>query len=162
MTRARFLYNIDKQSYTKEWGDKYQKPGLGARFLALCVRILPKVGPLRGLGYKVPTPETEKMFEDSFDAAVKQDQKNFAEVKAGRFQVPNRDLDTGNKVSPGEYKLTDQTYDKLLLKLESKHFDGVDAALRQNILDFYSRMKTPDPHHTAKALAELKALNAAD
>jgi hypothetical protein len=26
-----------------------------------------------GFGYKVPTPETEKMFEDSFDAAVNED-----------------------------------------------------------------------------------------
>lgn len=156
ITRKQFLYNISKTDYTKEWGDKYQKPSFAAHFVAFCLRLVPKVGPFRGIAYKVPTPETEKMFEDSFDAAVKGDQQNFAKVKTGRFQVENRDLDTGKEVSPGEYKLTDQTYDKLLLKLASKHFDGVDTALRDNILGFYARMKTPDPHGTAQAIQALK------
>jgi hypothetical protein len=162
MTRARFRYNIDKASYTKQWGNNYRSPGLVARFIALIMHIVPKIGPLRGLSYKVPTPETERMFETSFDAAVAEDRKNFAQVKSGRFQVPNRDLDTGKKVSPGEYKLADKTYDKLLLKLESKHFDGVNAALRDNILGFYARMAKPDPHGTIKALEELKAVRPAD
>ena len=162
ITRKQFLYNLDKASYTKEFDGQHQSPGFFARLLACFTRFLPKIGPLKGLAYKVPTPETQKLFEQSFDAAVQEDKKNFAAVKTGSFKVPNRDLDTGNPVSPGEYSLTDKTYDELLKKLASKHFEGVTPELKKNILAFYSKMKSPDPHGTAADLEALKAFPAAD
>jgi Zinc dependent phospholipase C len=157
VSRAQFLYNMKRASYEKEWGNKYEHPGFGARLLAVVLRVLPRVGPLRGLSYKVPTPQTEKMFEDSFDAAVKRDRQSFAEAKAGKLRIANRDLDTGKAVRPGEYAFTDRSYDKLLVKLAAKKFDGVTPELRANILDFYARMKTPDVHGIGPQLAALKA-----
>ena len=120
--------------------------------------LLPRIGPFSSFGFKVPTPQTEKMFEDSFDAAVKRDQQSFAETKVSDLKVANRDLDTGQKVSPGEYALTDTTYDKLLVKLAVKKFEGVTPELRENILVFYAAMKTPDPHGIQPQLEALKAL----
>lgn len=161
ISRKQFLYNVKRSSFTKEWGAEYKRPGLGTRILTAILHLLPRVGPLRGLGFKVPTPQTEKMFEDSFDAAVKQERQALAEAKAGELKLADMNLDTGERVSPGEYRLTDRSYDKLLIKLAGKHFEGVDAALRQNILSFYAAMKTPDPHGIDKQLAALKAFQPA-
>jgi len=157
--RKQFIYNINKVNYTKEWGAQYERPGFGVRLIMFLSRLLPRIGPFKSFGFKVPTPETEKMFEDSFDAAVKRDQASFAEAKVGDLKVANRDLDTGNKVSPGEYALTDTTYDKLLTKLATKKFEGVTPELRDNILAFYASMKTPDPHGIEPQLEALKALS---
>jgi hypothetical protein len=161
VSQKQFIYNMNKVSFTKEWGSGYKQPGFFTRFLAFATRILPKVGPLSGLSYKVPTPQTEKMFEESFDAAVKTDRASMAQIQSGDLHITNRDLDTGKPVHPGEYELADKTYDKLLKKLEQKKFEGVSPELRTNILGFYAKMKTPDPHGTATALAELKALTPA-
>jgi hypothetical protein len=159
MSRAQFRYNLKRAGYEKEWGKDYRKPGFGARIIAFFFRILPKVGPLRGLSFRVPTPQTEKMFEDSFDASVRRDRGSFAEAGTGVLKLGNRDLDTGKPVSPGEYALTDRTYDTLLVTLEKKKFAGVTPQLRANILDFYGRMKTPDAHGVGPQLAELKAFS---
>jgi hypothetical protein len=158
ITRKQFQYNLKRASYRKEWGTAYQKPGVFDEILAFFARLLPKVGPFSGFGYKLPTAQTEKMFEDSFNAAVVEDLHLFGTLEAGNFDARNRDLDTGNRVSPGEYKLTDRTYDRLLLQLDAKNFEGVTPDLRENILNFYARMKRPDPHGTGPALAALKAL----
>ncbi len=158
LDRKRFIYNIRKVDYTKEWGTQYARPHLGVRTIVVMAHLLPRIGPFSSFGFKVPTPQTEKMFEDSFDAAVKRDQESFAEAKVGDLKVVNRDLDTGQKVSPGEYALTDTTYDKLLVKLATKKFDGVTPELRENILVFYAAMKTPDPHGIQPQLEALKVL----
>ncbi|HWZ30723.1 MAG TPA: zinc dependent phospholipase C family protein [Bryobacteraceae bacterium] len=162
ISRKQFLYNMKRASFTREWGPMYKPPGLFLRIFAFFTRVLPKIGPLRGLAYKLPTPQTEKMFEDSFDAAVNRDRQMFAGIKAGNLKISNRDLDTGKLVTPGEYEFTDRTYDKLLAKLAAKKFDGVTPELRANILSFYASMKTPDKHGAEVPLAALKAFQPAD
>ena len=157
ISRKQFLYNIKRASYEKEWGRTYELPGFGARFFAFVLRLMPRIGPFRGLAFKVPTPQTEKMFEDSFDATVKRDRATFAQARTGDLRIANRDLDTGRSVSPGEYGLTDRTYDHLLVKLAGKKFDGVTPELRANILSFYAHMKTPDPHGVGPQLQALQA-----
>jgi hypothetical protein len=71
--------------------------------------------------------------------------------------MSNRDLDTGKPVSPGEYAFTDRSYDKLLTKLAKNNFDAVKPELRENILDFYAQMKTPDRHGIDSQLRALRA-----
>ena len=156
VTRKHFLYNMTRASYRKEWDNEYRTPGFFSRVLGLFLRVLPKVGLFRGLGYKLPTPAVENLFEQSFDAAVREDRRMFAQIGEGDPKIRNRDLDTGMPVEPGEYHLTDLTYDKLLKKLAAKKFQGVTPELRANMLAFYAAMKTPDPHGTAGALAALK------
>lgn len=157
VSRKQFLYNIKRASYEKEWGGTYERPGFRSRFFAFLLRIMPKIGPFRGLAFKVPTPQTEKMFEDSFDATVKRDRISFTQAKTGDLKIANRDLDTGRSVSPGEYGLTDKTYDHLLIKLAEKKFEGVTPELRADIVSFYAHMKTPDPHGVGSELDALKA-----
>src|ERR1700675_4199020 len=67
ITRKKFLYNLSRASYQKNWGKQYQPPTVGERFLAFLVRILPKIGPLKVLRLVTPTPATEKLFEASFN-----------------------------------------------------------------------------------------------
>jgi hypothetical protein len=161
VSRRQFLYNISRGGYRKEWGSTYRSPGLFERFLVFLTRILPKVGPLRGLAFRVPTAETEKMFEKSFDAAVTRDRAAFLNTETSALRIANMDLDTGKRVSPGEYQLADRTYDKLVLKLEGKKFTDVTPTLRANIVGFYSRMKGPDSHGIGPHLDRLKAAQAA-
>ena len=157
VSRRQFVYNLQRASFEKDWGSNYEHPGVGARILAFVTRSMPKVGPLKGLGFNVPTRETEKMFEDSFNSAVQRDRQTFANAKAGDLRLPNRDLDTGQPVSPGEYLLTDRSYDKLLVKLAVKKFEGVTPDLRKDITSFYEKMKTPDKHGIEPQLAALKS-----
>ena len=157
ISRKEFLYNIKRASFEKEWGAAYERPGFSARLLAFFFRLIPSFGPLKGLGFRVPTPQTERMFEDSFDAAVKRDTQSFADARTGDLKISNRDLDTGKPVSPGEYLLTDRTYDKLVVKLAEKKFGDVTPELRENITSFYAQMKTPDRHGIGPQLTALRA-----
>ena len=157
ISRKQFLYNINRASFEKEWGATYERPGFRTRLLAFFFRLIPSFGPLKGLGFKVPTPQIERMFEDSFDAAVKRDTQSFADARAGDLKISNRDLDTGRPVSRGEYLLTDKTYDKLLVKLAEKKFGDVTPELRENIVSFYAQMKSPDQHGIGPQLTALRA-----
>ncbi len=157
LTRRRFLFNINRSSYEKNWGHTYERPGFGARFLAFLLRLVPRIGPLRTLSFKVPTPPTEKLFEQSFDASITRDRKAFAAVAAGTIALADIDLDTGNPTGPGEYTLTDNTYNELLRKLAEKKFAGVSSSLRENILTFYAGVKTFAAPHIDNQLAALKA-----
>ncbi len=121
MTRKKFRYNLSRSSYEKEWGKQYERPGFGARLLAVLFRLLPKVGPFKSLGFRTPTADAELLFEKSFEATVDQDKMDIASLGAGRLKLSNKDLDTGKLARQGEYELADRTYTKLMEKLaESK------------------------------------------
>jgi hypothetical protein len=162
--RRAFVYNLSKSSYKKEWGGKYEQPGVWARFLSWLIRILPKIGPLRALSYSPPTPQTAKMFEDSFDQTLTEYRRLLADQGAGSLQLENRDFDTGKLTAPAEYSLADNTYAKLLRTVEEKHADAVDPKLREDLLGFYRNTDLPfatkkDPkawQSTLDALAKLK------
>ena len=64
------VLNLSRSSYEKEWGKDYQRPSAGEKFLAFLLRILPKIGPLKILTFRTPTPEAEKLFENSFNKTV--------------------------------------------------------------------------------------------
>ncbi len=164
VNRRAFVYNLSKASYRKEWDGKYQKPGIGTRILSFLIRILPKIGPLKALSFSPPTPQTARMFEDSFDQTMTEYRRLLADQGAGRLQLPNRDFDTGKLTAPTEYGLADDTFAKLVRTLEEKHADAVDPRLRQVVLDFYRNLDLPfttkkDPEAwqaTLTALAKLK------
>ena len=70
MTRARFLYHLSHASYRKRWGREYHEPTIGERILAFFIQILPKVGPLRALSFRMPASDTEQLFMASFNNAL--------------------------------------------------------------------------------------------
>jgi hypothetical protein len=54
-SEQKFLYNLSRAEYEKQWGTGYRKPGFGTRVLALFLRIIPKVGPAKALAFKIPS-----------------------------------------------------------------------------------------------------------
>src|SRR4029077_1615400 len=108
ITKKKFLYNLSRASYQKNWGQQYQRPTAGEEFLAFLVRILPKFGPLRVLRLKTPTPETERMFEASFNATLDRYRQLLSQVGTDQVQLPNDNFDTGEITGPGKYRLNDE------------------------------------------------------
>ena len=156
ITRQKFLYNLSRASYRKEWGNDYTRPGIWARFIAFLFRIVPKVGPFKALAFKPPTKQTEAFFESSFDLTIDREKQNLAAVRADRLKLPNMDFDTGKPSSAGEYSLADKTYSKLLAKLSDKKLEGLTPELRANILGFYHGTTPKDDPKAAGALESLK------
>src|SRR5271157_291986 len=141
--RKQFLYRLKRSDYEKEWGKDYTKPGLGARILAIFFRIIPKIGPFKGLGPNNPTPQTEDLYFKSINSTVDQYRAFLRAAGKDSLQLPDIDLDTGRPAMAAEYSLADDTYAKLLDQLSEKKFDGIAPDLRANILDFYSDLSLP-------------------
>jgi hypothetical protein len=137
--RKAFLYHLSEADYRKSWGSGYEKPGAGARMLAVLFEMLPKVGPLRAINFKEPTPKTEDLYFKSVDQTFTHFRTELIAVKDQDLRPPNIDLDSGELTARGEYPLADRTYRELLGKLANDHFEHTDEALRQDILRFYER-----------------------
>ncbi len=143
MTKRKFLYNIKRSSYQKYWGRDYQPPTFGERFLAFLVEILPKIGPLKVLELRTPTPQTEQMFEASFNATLDHYRKLLSEVEAGQPDIPNDNFDTGSVTGPGKYWLNDETQAELLDALAKQNFSGASPEIRAELLQFFADPNAP-------------------
>jgi hypothetical protein len=144
MTRNQFLYNLSRASYEKRWGRNYRKPNFGETFLAFLFRLIPKIGPLKILTFRTPTPETEKMFEASFNATLDRYRSLLTEFDTGKAVLPNDNFDVGMRTAPGEYHLSDDTYAELLHRLAERNFSGVPRDLRTEIDRFYADPASPN------------------
>ena len=154
MTKKKFLYNLSRSSYEKEWGTEYRRPGMGSRFMSWVLEIIPKTGPFKSLAFRPPTPEVEKMFMASFNATVDSYRGLLLKVDTGHEELVNENFDVGTPTVAGEYLGADLAYDKLLGKLASNKFAGISAELRGNILDYYQDRKPPASPLGKKATAE--------
>ena len=161
--KKKFLYNLKRTDFEREWGKNYQKPGIGARILAVLFRLLPKVGPLKALAFKMPSSDTETLYLQSVNATVEQYRIYLHGLAAGKLALENRDFDTGKPTKAGEYRLTDDAYAHLLSKLADAKFSDVSPSLRENILHFYedpgsaiSTKRNPDDWN--KALSNIEQL----
>ena len=154
ITKKKFLFNLSRSSYEKEWGTEYHRPGIRTRLVSWTLRIVPKSGPFKSLAFRAPTPEVEKMFMASFNATVDSYRTLLMDLDAGSFGLPNENFDVGTPTLAGQYRGTDLAYDKLLGKLADHKFAGVSADLRRNILDYYKDRKLLGTPPTKKASAE--------
>src|SRR6201987_4713082 len=145
ITEQKFLYHLSRASYEKNWKGKYQQPGFGTKLLAFFIRIVPKIGPFRTLSFRTPTPETEKMFEASFNHTIVEYQNLLQQKKENgdRVELLNDNFDTGTVTGPGQYPLADKTYAKLLEELAKNHFAQVSPELRSAVLSYYSDLNAP-------------------
>ncbi|MGH9564843.1 MAG: zinc dependent phospholipase C family protein, partial [Candidatus Angelobacter sp.] len=139
----KFRYILKRSEYEKEWGNNYHHPGLFAHILAVIVKILPKVGPLRALNIKPPTAQTEKMYIRSVESTVAVYREELHRVSDRQLALEEKDLDTGQLTSAGEYKLADRAYARLLKQLARQNFSRITPALRANILTFYGDLGRP-------------------
>jgi hypothetical protein len=168
LTRRRFEYNLSRASYRKEWDGQFKQPGLGARILAIVIRIIPKRGPLRGVDFKPPTAQTATLFEESFNRTMTIYRSLLAQAGEQRLALENRDFDTGEPTRPTRYRLADEAYSKLAVKLAAKDPSQVDPLIRDNILGYFrdlnqpfaSQRKSKEWTETLTALDRLRAVPA--
>jgi hypothetical protein len=175
---------IKKISASNDW-DAYRKhAGIGTYSLAVLLRILPKVGPIKLVAVKGPTTQTEHDYIHSvlaatdaltyalhrftppptlastseiaaeYDSRKDPNSSNSVPAKRGASQlVPrgsvdpqhpltNRDLDTGLPVRPAGYRLTDDTYAKLLHRLVAAN-QPVPPGIKRDILTYYANLELP-------------------
>ncbi|GGF19795.1 zinc dependent phospholipase C family protein [Hymenobacter cavernae] len=170
--RRDYMYRQNKRAFQREFGADYERPGFGARLLSKLVKVLPKIGPLQPFAFKLPTPEAQRFFRQSFQKVMTSYctllEHEPTDTLATGPRLPNTDFDTGHATKVGEYPLADQTYGELLRKLADRKFENMQPELRQNILTFYDAKPKPPVaedekeadtiRQTQEALKELRAL----
>src|ERR1017187_3904533 len=144
LTRDKFIYNISRSSYEKDWTNKYQRPGFCTQMLTLLIRLVPKVGPFRALAFRAPTPATETMFMASFNSTLVSYTRMVSEQTAnGHAPLKDDNFDTGTVTGPGDYPLADQAYAQLGDELSANHYANITPDLRAVILAYYADLNAP-------------------
>jgi hypothetical protein len=138
------------QSRTENgWQNWKGKPGFQVHMIALVIRVVrigPKVGPISALAIRGPNKVTDRWYIESMNRSLADYEQllhTLAKDPKGPLRLTNRDLDTGHRVRPGSYRLTDETYAKLLGQLTRKPRRPVAVSLQQNILKYYSDPNAP-------------------
>jgi len=160
-----FVFSYTRQQFEQEFGPAYRKPGWFARVVGVFYRLLPKVGPLRPLQFKTPTPEAQALFEASFKDARARYGQALAQVGRRSLDLANVNFDIGRSSAHGAYKLADDTYAELLDRLARRKFAGVPQALSRDIAAYYARTADPSAgskerrraDRIAKQLVEMRA-----
>ena len=143
MTRRKFIYVMRRSSYEHEWGRAYDRPTLGDRVLAVIVKLLPPIGPLKALRFKMPTPPVEQLFMRSFDRAAAQFGSTLQDVKNNSLHLEDRNYDVGVVTPAGAYRLDDDVQAYWLNKLAEKNFSTVTPAIAGELLGYYSNLEAP-------------------
>jgi hypothetical protein len=164
--RRKFLYHLSRADYERNWGKSYEKAGFGVRFVAVLLRFVPKVGPFKALGFNNPTPQTEDLYIKSINTTVDDYRALLEQTRAGKLELLNFDLDSGQLATAAEYSLSDDTYATLLGRLAKNKFDETSPELRSNVLAFYSDLSLPiatkkDPARWQEVLTDLSQLQSA-
>jgi hypothetical protein len=142
-TKRKFLFNLSRSNYEREWGKDYRKPNAGERFLAFLFKLVPKFGPLQILQFKTPTPQTERMFEASFNATLDRYRELLTELRESRLDLPNDNFDVGENTGPGKYSLNDEAHAKLLGKLAELKFADASPEVKAELLRFFAEPDAP-------------------
>ena len=155
--------DLAQSDFENGW-DQYRKtPGIGTHLLAGILFILPPIGPLSDAAIRGPNAATQELYVQSLNHSTDSLRHTLAHFGAITSLVPNCDLDTGAKVKPGAYRLTDETYAKLLDVLTRTPARPVPAGLKRNIAEYYADPAAPivtkkNPRKWAQVQAELKLL----
>ena len=122
-----------------------QKAGIRIHLLAGLIAILPKIGMLKMLDIKGPTAETERAYIASVNLSTAALAISLRRLMGTPIDtgLADRDLDTGERVVPGGYPLTDKTYAKLLARLTKFPTEQIPAGLKQDILAYYADPAAP-------------------
>lgn len=156
-TKRKFLFNLSRSNYEREWGKDYRKPSLYERFLAFLYKLVPKFGPLKILQFKTPTPQTEQMFEASFNATLERYRKLLRGIRDGEINLPNDNFDVGESTGPGKYRLNDEAHAELLDKLAENKFASAMSDVKAELLHFFAEPDAPyATKRNAKAWAKVQ------
>ncbi|HUZ95656.1 MAG TPA: zinc dependent phospholipase C family protein [Edaphobacter sp.] len=155
--------DLAQSDFENGWDQYRKKAGIGTHLLAGIIFILPRIGPLSDAAIRGPNAHTQELYVKSLNRSTAVLRHILANFNYVTSYVPNRDLDTGAKVMPGVYQLTDETYARLLSTLTRNPTHPVPSGLKQNIANYYSNPAAPiytkkKPEKWAQVQAELKLL----
>jgi hypothetical protein len=150
--------DLAQSEFENGWDQYRKKPGLGTHLLACVLFILPRIGPLSDAAIRGPNVHTQLLYAQSLKDSIDRLRFVLSHFDSVTSSVPNLDLDTGAKVKPGGYRLTDETYARLVTVLTRKPTQPVPAVLKQNIDDYYADPATPiSTKKNQKKWAQLQA-----
>ena len=156
-TKRKFLFNLSRANYEREWGKDYRKPSPGERFLAFIYKLIPKFGPLKILQFRTPTPQTEQMFEASFNATLDHYRELLTNLRESRLDLPNDNFDVGESTGPGKYRLNDEAHAELLDKLAENKFAGATSEVKAELVRFFAEPDAPyATKHNVKAWTKVQ------
>lgn len=165
-TQKKFIYLMSRSSYERDWGKEYDRPRQGDRFLALLLKLLPPIGPLRVLRFRMPTPALEKLFMESFTRCAAQYGAALENASHKRFELEDKNYDTGSITLAGTYRLADDVHAYWLDLLAKKNFGTVTPPIKSELLGYYRDVSAPidtkkHPKRWKRVLTELEDLKAA-
>jgi hypothetical protein len=159
---------LAQSDFENGWDAYRKKAGIGTYVVAGLIYIVPPVGPLALVKIRGPEDATEQLYVTSVNQSTAKIGRLLGETKnadtAGMAaDLPNLDLDTGLRTIPGTYKLTDETYAKLLRTIARPGFGKIPAGLQADIEAFYAEAKarsgkTKDVAEWAEVQKELALL----
>lgn len=138
-----FGNRIPKTAFNKQDNTPYARTGFIARSLARLIERMPKIGPLKKMGFKYPGVTCEQMFLNSMDSILVNYDAALNKLTRGRLLLANIDYDTGKLSVVNEYALADATYNEWVAKLQNDKEAIITTALRQNISAFYNKTSLP-------------------
>ncbi len=157
VTRSKFIYLMSRSSYEREWGKQYDRPTRRDQFAAALVKLIPSVGPLRALSFKMPTPDVEKLFMRSFDTSIAEYTAQLDQARAKTLKIANPNYDLGQTVKPGVYVLQDQAYRFWLRQLAAKHYQTMAPDMRDELLNYFRTVPLSSSKSASKTQARLSA-----
>lgn len=162
ITRANFVYLMNRSSYEREWGKQYDRPTLRDRIAAEIVKLTPPIGPLRALRFKMPTPEVEKLFMQSFEKSMTDYNAQLDQARSKTLKIANPNYDLGKVVKPGAYLLQDKTYAFWLHQLAAQQYKTVTPEVREELLKYFGAAPLTyskiDPKINLQLASELQTL----
>ena len=159
----RLIRELRQSDFENGWDQYRKRPGIGTYSLAGLIFVLPKVGVLSNLAIRGPSVATETDYVRSVNGSVDLLRTTADALQKGAADLPNRDLDTGATVKPGGYRLTDETYAKLLQVTTRDPQRLVPSGLKRDLLAYYADPAAPistrrKPKEWARVQAELVVL----
>jgi hypothetical protein len=139
--RGDSLYHANRRQYRREFGNDYERPGLGARLIANVLRVLPKIGPLKPYAFTLPDVPGALQFHRSYQDSEARFRTLVQEQPADTSRtrpLADTNLDTGAPTQPTAYVLADRTYGELLRQLHQHQFRHLTPALRQTLLRYFA------------------------
>jgi uncharacterized protein (DUF433 family) len=145
-----------------QWDSYRRHAGIGTYLLAGFIFVLPKVGPFSNLSLRGPTPATEQDFVNSLVHTVDILRQTLAHATT-TANLPNKDLDTGDTIRPGTYRLCDETYANLLHEIALKPATPIPFGIKRDLLAYFNDPEKAiylqrNPQMFARMQAELPIL----
>ena len=163
-TQKKFIYVMSRSSYERNWGKQYDRPTAGERILAFLLKLLPPIGPLRALRFKMPMPEVEKLFMESFTRCAGQYAAALENASDENLKLEDKNYDTGSITPAGTYHLADEVQAYWLDMLAKKTFATVTPGIAEELTGYFRNVKAPigmkqHPKKWNRVLRELNGLH---